>query len=158
MHGYDRYMRIRLNQLGRGHFCIPALGGLLTRENTSEIFLHCRWKRRMDAGINEVLFMHLAAFDRCAAFIWRWRGCLRRWLHLWTVQTRLMKNIDESSLIDCSIKQNTDRLGWDICHIKWFLLKEKFYMVTVMRGGSRLIVTNDICNLGITGVLHWAAV
>lgn len=38
-----------------------------------------------------------------------------------------MKNIDESSLIDCSIiKKNTDRLEGSICHIKWFPLKEKF--------------------------------
>lgn len=43
-----------------------------------------------------------------------------------------MKNIDESSLIDSSVikknKKNTDGLGGNICHIKWFPLKEKFCM------------------------------
>lgn len=43
MHGYDRYMRIRYESIREGAFLHPStVGGLLTRENTPEIFLHCR--------------------------------------------------------------------------------------------------------------------
>lgn len=71
-----------------------------------------------------------------------------------------MKNIDESSLIDCSvIKKNTDRLegGETSVTLSGFHSKKNSVWLTVMRGGSGLIVTNDICNLGISGVLHRAA-
>lgn len=161
---------LAMDTLGRGHFCIQALKGLMTnQENTSRFFFTIEneeewWWNLTWTYILTIMCVY-AAFDRHAVFI-RWCiGWLSRLLYL-NCLGLIVKNIDEFSLIDyCILCCNRLPEWWSYWKTPIVLsgvdyttnsyaMSDVLLKAYLIKGEFRLIMTNDMCDLGSSRVLH----